>query len=142
MGGGPLPAVAVRLAGPRDPYRASAAADLGRRGEEAAERLLLSLGFRILERRYRLRGGEVDLIAREGETVVFVEVKSRSSLDCGRPSETVGAGQRRRILKAAAFYLAGAGGPERSCRFDVVEVLQGTGGRLRVSLIRDAFQAT
>jgi putative endonuclease len=125
---------------PPAPYRSRPPAAIGRLGEEAAERLLRAHGFRVLERRYRIRGGEVDLIAREGETLVFVEVKTRGSLVCGRPAEAVGAGQRRRILRAAAFYLAARGGPDRPCRFDVVEVLREPSGRLRTALIRDAFQ--
>ena len=114
---------------------------LGRRGEEAAERHLACRGYRILERRYRTRAGEIDFIAEEGATLVFVEVKTRSSLGFGRPSEAVGSRKRARIAAAASLYLAIRGGPERSCRFDVVEVLESTRGVLRVRLIRDAFEA-
>ena len=114
---------------------------LGRRGEETAERHLVSRGFRILERRYRTRAGEIDFIAEDGATLVFVEVKTRSSLRFGRPSEAVGFRKRARIAAAASLYLALRGGPERPCRFDVVEVLESTGGALRVRIIRDAFEA-
>jgi len=114
---------------------------LGRRGEEAAERHLASHGFRILERRYRTRAGEIDFIAEDGATLVFVEVKTRSSLGFGRPSEAVGSRKRARIAAAASLYLAIRGGPERSCRFDVVEVLESAPGAPRVRLIRDAFEA-
>ena len=114
---------------------------LGRRGEEFAERHLASQGYRILERRYRTRAGEIDFIAEDGATLVFVEVKTRSSLAFGRPSEAVGSRKRARIAAAASLYLAFRGGPERSCRFDVVEVLESGGGAPRVRLIRDAFEA-
>ncbi len=114
---------------------------LGRRGEETAGRHLISLGYRILERRYRTRAGEIDFIAREGETLVFVEVKARSSLACGRPSEAVDGRKRGRLARAASLYLARRGGPEVPCRFDVVEVLQEPGAAPRVRLIRNAFEA-
>lgn len=114
---------------------------LGRLGEAAAERFLRTLGFRILQRRFRTRRGEVDLIALEGGTLVFVEVKTRRTPGCGAPSEAVGGLKRSRILRAARVYLAGLPGPERPCRFDVVEVYEEVPGRLRPRLIRDAFQA-
>ena len=114
---------------------------LGRRGEEFAERHLASQGYRILERRYRTRAGEIDFIAEDGATLVFVEVKTRSSLAFGRPSEAVGSRKRARIAAAASLYLALRGGHERPCRFDVVEVLESAGGSFRVRLIRDAFEA-
>ena len=114
---------------------------LGRRGEDAAEHHLAARGYRILERRYRTRAGEIDLIAEDGATLVFIEVKTRSSLACGRPSEAVGSRKRARIAAAASLYLALRGGPDRPCRFDVVEVLESAGGAARVRLIRDAFEA-
>jgi putative endonuclease len=114
---------------------------LGRRGEEAAERHLESRGYRVLERRYRTRAGEIDFIAVDGPTLVFVEVKTRSSLTFGRPAEAVGPRKRARIAAAASLYLAFRGGAERPCRFDVVEVVEDAGGTHRVRLIRDAFEA-
>ena len=114
---------------------------LGRRGEETAERHLVSRGFRILERRYRTRAGEIDFVAEDGATLVFIEVKARSSLAFGRPSEAVGSRKRARIAAAASLYLAVRGGPERPCRFDVVEILEPAGGTVQVRHIRDAFEA-
>ena len=133
---------AVRLGEERPPYapRSARHIRLGRRGEEAAERYLVSLGYRILERRYRTRTAEIDFIAEEGDTLVFVEVKTRSSLSCGAPAEAVDARKRARIARAAALYLARCGGADVACRFDVVEVIEGTAGALSVRLIRDAFQ--
>jgi putative endonuclease len=118
----------------------SAPPDRGRRGEEAAARRLEALGFRILERRFRTRAGEIDLVAEEGGTLVFIEVKARASLAGGRPSEAVDHRKRERLRRAAAVYLVLRGRPDCPCRFDVVEVLDPPGGNLRVHLIRDAFQ--
>lgn len=116
--------------------------DLGRRGEEEAARYLASLGFRILERRFRTAAGEIDIVAREAGTLVFVEVKARSSISYGRPAEAVGRRKRARLLRAASLYLLGHGGQDQLCRFDVVEVLKTAAGGLRARLIRDAFQAS
>ena len=115
--------------------------DLGRRGEEAAAEHLEALGYRIVTRRFRTRAGEIDLVAEEAGTLVFVEVKARGSLACGRPADFVDGRKRGRLLRAAAAFLQRRGGPDRPCRFDVVEILAPPGGHLRVHLIRDAFQA-
>ncbi len=119
------------------PYDRRAA--LGRSGEDEAERLLASRGFRILRRRFRTRAGEIDLVAEEGGTLVFIEVKTRSSLACGRPAEAVGRHKQARLRRAAQIYLLETGAHDRPCRFDVVEVLEEASGHLRVGLIRDAF---
>ncbi|HEU4402869.1 MAG TPA: YraN family protein [Candidatus Polarisedimenticolia bacterium] len=115
--------------------------DLGRRGEAAAARHLEALGLRILARGVRTRAGEIDLVAEEGGTLVFVEVKTRSSLAWGRPSEAVDRRKRERLTRAAAVFLIGLDGPEPPCRFDVAEVVERPDGVLQVALIRDAFQA-
>lgn len=120
---------------------AGGSARLGRAGEEAAARWLEGRGMRILARCFRVRGGEIDLVARDGSTLVFVEVKSRSGLSFGRPSEAVDRRKRARLVRAAALYLLAHGGEERPCRFDVVEVLAGPSGRLSVRHLRDAFDA-
>jgi putative endonuclease len=136
-------APARRLAEEMPPYtpRAGGHIRLGRRGEEAAGRYLASVGYRILERRYRTRAGEIDFIAEDGDTLVFVEVKTRSSLSFGRPAEAVDARKRARLAAAASLYLARRGSPDRSCRFDVVEVLESGGAPRRILLIRDAFES-
>ena len=115
---------------------------LGERGEAAAERHLVSLGYRILARRFRCRAGEIDLIAEDGPTLVFIEVKTRSSLAFGSPGEAVGALKRSRIAAAASLYLARSNHDDRACRFDVVEVLEiSVDAPVRVRLVRDAFEA-
>lgn len=113
---------------------------LGNRGEEAAARYLAGRGFRILERGYRARCGEIDLIAREGEDLVFVEVKTRHSLRCGDPLEAVTETKRRRILRAASLYLLSTGSWDSPCRFDLVAVRLGPGGAEEVEHVRAAFQ--
>lgn len=127
--------------GPGRRAGASGRPSLGDRGEEAAARHLQALGYVVLERRYRTRAGEIDLIARDGDTLVFVEVKARSSLACGRPSEAIDWRKRGRIARAASLYLARRGGCESPCRFDVVEVLEEPGSAPRVRLIRNAFES-
>jgi len=114
---------------------------LGRRGERAAAANLEHLGFRILARSFRAAGCEIDLVAREGATLVFVEVKTRASAACGFPAEAVDGRKRRRLSRAAGIYLGRHAAGETACRFDVAEVVEGPGGRLEVRLLRDAFEA-
>lgn len=112
---------------------------LGDRGEQAAEAHLERHGYRIRERNYHTRWGEVDLIAEEGGYLVFVEVKTRRSLRGGLPRESVGPLKQQRLTRAAYSYLA-AHRDEMPCRFDVVEVLL-DGPVEGVHVIRDAFPA-
>ena len=114
---------------------------LGERGEEAGATFLESLGFRILARRFRSRAGEIDIVAEEGRTLVFVEVKSRSSETFGLPAEAVDGRKQARLVKAAALYLMRDPDGDRICRFDVLEVFGKADGRLRCRLVRDAFGA-
>ena len=115
---------------------------LGQRYEALAERLLLGLGYEVLERNFTCRGGELDLVCREGEVLVFVEVRGRRDQGRGAPEETVSWHKQRRVLHAAAVYLSARQGqrrghPEPVCRFDVVGI-DGRGARL----YRDAFRET
>jgi putative endonuclease len=113
---------------------------LGNLGEEAAARYLLERGFSILQRGFRARCGEIDLIAREGEEIVFVEVKTRTSAACGDPLEAITLAKRRRILRAASVYLQASGRWDRPCRFDLVAVRIGTEGT-QLEHVRGAFRA-
>jgi putative endonuclease len=115
---------------------------LGIRGEDVACRELERRGYAILARRFRTRNGEIDIIARDGETLVFVEVKARRSLRCGGPAEAVNWAKRQRLERMALRYLAaaGAGAAGRRCRFDVVSVLYAPGAAApSVDVIRNAF---
>ena len=113
---------------------------LGAAGEAAAERRLQQSGLTIVARSFRARCGEIDLIARDGHIVVFVEVKTRTGTGFGRPAEAVTPEKRRRIARAALLFLAKSRGSDLPCRFDVVEVFPvGTGWR--VNHIPDAWRA-
>ncbi len=89
--------------------------------ELRAARYVRRRGARILARRYRAHGGELDLIAREGDTVVFIEVKARPGAPLGSGVAAVTGDKRRRMRQAAAAYLARNGLTERPCRYDILE---------------------
>ena len=97
---------------------------LGTGAEREAERFLERHGLAIVARNYRTRFGEIDLVARDGATLVFVEVRLRSSDRFGGGAESIGEHKRRRIVSAALHYLAGVR-PEPRCRFDVVTLDRG-----------------
>ncbi len=92
-------------------------------GEEHAERFLKKLGWHILGRRVRFGRDELDLVARAGAVLVFVEVKTRASEDFGRPLDAVGRDKRRRLSRAAVQYLKHLRERPDYIRFDVIEVL-------------------
>jgi len=106
----------------------------GRKGERLACRYLLKEGFDILARRYRGRSGELDIIAYEGDTLVFVEVKTRSSRDFGQPWEFVDWQKQQILRRAAEDFIADHDLGQYAYRFDIVSVL-GT----EVTLLRNAF---
>ena len=110
----PRPAMAL-LSRLKGPWR-------GRPGEDLACRHLATCGFAIVQRNYRCRSGEVDVIAREGDTTVFVEVKERRGQSHGAGHEGVTFGKRRRLIRAARLYAATHGLSERPLRFDVVSI--------------------
>jgi putative endonuclease len=93
---------------------------LGDRGERAAARFLRRRGLRILTRGYRTASGEIDLVARDGDTLVFIEVKSRRH---GEPAEAVTPEKQRRLTLAALHFLKRYDLLEQRCRFDVVAVV-------------------
>jgi len=109
--------------------------EAGSAAEKKAENFLGELGYAIIDRNFRSRQGEIDLIARDGETVVFIEVRSRTSSSWGLPEETVGPAKRRRIIQTARFY-AYRKRIDAPMRFDVVAIEDG-----RIRHIPDAFQA-
>ena len=111
---------------------------LGKHGEDLACRELLRLGYAILDRRYRTRIGELDIVARDGETVVFVEVKARGSGRCGAAAEAVTPLKRRKLAQMAADYVARRRLERSPCRFDVVAVEVGHPAP-RVTIFRSAF---
>ena len=112
---------------------------LGERGEAAAERHLEALGFRIHARNYRCPLGEIDLVAEESGELVFVEVKTRTSLRFGRPHEAVSRAKQRKLGRAALWYCHDQNLGDRSYRFDVVEVFFLDGDVAAIELFRNAF---
>jgi len=115
--------------------RRTAAQAAGGAAEEEAARFLAAQGLQLIARNYRTRMGEIDLVAREGETLVFVEVRRRSSARFGGAAESVDARKRMRIESAARHFLARLQ-REPACRFDVV-TLQGDGA---CEWLRGAFE--
>jgi putative endonuclease len=118
-----------------DPRQALALA-----GERAAEAVLERAGWTILERRFRVKIGEIDLIAQRGPLLVFVEVKTRRGLGYGLPAQAVTPDKQRRIARVAAVYLQRRRWVRRPCRFDVIQVFAGPDGIDRVDHIEDAFR--
>jgi len=114
---------------------------LGDRGEELAARFLRARGYRILARNFRCPRGEIDLIARDGEIVVFVEIKGRSGDRFGSPLEAVTAVKRRRLERAAERYLGVSSLRLARTRFDVVGIRWTSDGDGDCTLVRDAFRA-
>lgn len=94
--------------------------ETGRRAEERAAELLLERGFRILDRNYRIPRGELDLVARDGEYLVFVEVRARRSEILGEAVETIGASKRSALLRAARAWIDAHGAHGEPVRFDVI----------------------
>ncbi len=106
-----------------------------------AGRLLRQRGYKILHRNFRgRRGGEIDLVCRDGDTLVFVEVKTRTRENFGRPIEAVGRAKRKRIIAGGLAWLRLLDNPDILFRFDVVEVIIPPDGSPRLELVQNAFQ--
>ena len=113
---------------------------LGTRGEKLACQFLKRSGYKILYRNFRGRtGGEIDVVCREGDTLVFVEVKTRTREDFGRPFEAIDRDKRKRISKGGLAWLRLLDDPDILFRFDVVEVIIAQEAPPRLELIRNAF---
>lgn len=112
--------------------------ELALQGEEAAVAHLERNGLRLLRRNYRCPAGEVDIIALDGDTVVFVEVKTRRSAGFGSPAEAVDRRKQARLARVARWYLQEQRLAGAACRFDVAGVLV-RDGRVAVEWVTDAF---
>jgi putative endonuclease len=113
----------------------------GVRGEKLACRFLRSHGYKILYRNFKdRRGGEIDVVCRDGDTLVFVEVKTRSGEEFGRPIEAVDRQKQLRISKGGLAWLRLLDNPDITFRFDVVEVLWPAECQPKCELIQDAFE--
>ncbi len=116
---------------------------LGSYGEEYACRYLQDKGYKILEKNFRNRMGEIDLIAQDGQTTCFVEVKTRKSLHCGQPHESVHSGKQRKIAQMALSYLKYRYRTvEVLSRFDVISIYYPADGAPKVEHIVNAFDLT
>ena len=115
---------------------------LGILGETLAVDELTRRGYAILERRYRTRHGEIDIVAEHEGTLVFVEVKAREDVKCGTAAEAVTRVKQRRIVSRAVEYLARNNLGERRCRFDVVAIDYAGSARQQITVYADAFDAT
>ena len=117
---------------------------LGTRGEQIAVKYLQNRGYRILERNYRNRLGEIDIIARHGRDLVFIEVKTRTDNLFGSPFDSVTAAKQRQLSKVALEYLSKHNWLDHPARFDVVGVhlIERNGNRLRdakIEIVQNAF---
>ncbi len=116
---------------------------LGDRGERAAVKYLKQQGFRIIARQYRNSYGEVDIIAQDGKTMVFVEVKTRTSTNDGQPFEAVDTRKQEKLTRIALAWLKQYDRLEQPARFDVVSILwPDDKGEPQIQHFRNAFEAT
>ncbi len=118
--------------------------ELGARGEEIAVRYLKNRGYRILERNYRIKLGEIDIIAEQGGDLVFIEVKTRSDSLFGSPFDSVTVPKQMQLSKVALEYIGKRGWHNRPARFDVVGVQLKAANAARslgakVELMQNAF---
>lgn len=114
-------------------------AGVGIRGEELAVSFLERSGLRIIERNYRCKGGEIDIVARDGKTLVFVEVKSRKTLSFGVPQLAITPFKQRQISKAALTWLSRNRLHDTPARFDVIAILLDGDYRHQLEHIKNAF---
>ncbi len=108
----------------------------GRGAEDAAATFLTQSGYQILDRNFRTRQGELDVVARRDGVLCFVEVRQRSRSDHGTPEESITRQKRRRLAAAAEQYLVARGFSAEPCRFDVVAI----DGEGQMRLLEDAFR--
>ena len=112
---------------------------LGKKGEEIALQFLKKKGYRIIEKNYVCKMGEMDIIAKEKDTLAFIEVKTRTSTTFGPPQLAVNFQKQMQLSKVALYFLKEKGIEEIKARFDVVAILLGPRGE-GIELIRDAFE--
>ena len=111
---------------------------LGKRGEDFAANFLANKGYKIKERNYRSPLGEIDIIAISGQTLVFVEVKTRSNANFGLPFEAVNKRKQGQIAKTALYYMAKKKIREHAARVDIVSIIS-KGDNFEAELIENAF---
>lgn len=117
-------------------------ADIGRRGEDAATVYLERCGMAIIERNWRTKAGELDIVAREGSTLVLIEVKTRATIARGTPEEAVTPAKQRRLARLARQYIAGMDVFPERIRFDVVTLLVLGADKALLRHHRNAFEVS
>ncbi|HMN16706.1 MAG: YraN family protein [Ignavibacteriota bacterium] len=113
--------------------------DFGKDGEEIAAKYLLKKGFEILKRNYRFSHGEIDIIAKDGDTLVFVEVKTRKNLEYGEPEYAITKKKIQQLKKIAELYLFDKQIEEADCRFDVIAIILGSENNPQITHYENAF---
>ena len=111
----------------------------GKQAEDLAARFLVNNGLSVLTRNFHCRGGEIDLVCRDGKALVFVEVRLRRNTGFGGAGSSITPTKQRRIILAAQHYLAAHARADSDCRFDCV-LLDGLGEK-NIEWVRDAFSA-
>jgi len=115
---------------------------LGRTGEALAARHLSGLGYEVIDRNVRLKAGEIDIVARDGPVLVFVEVRTRRGDSYGTALESIDERKRRTLARLALAYVQASGLTDANCRFDVVTVTYSPGSSVpRIDHIKGAFDA-
>ncbi|MBR3722132.1 MAG: YraN family protein [Selenomonadaceae bacterium] len=113
---------------------------LGKEGEDIVVKFLERSGYLILEKNFTAKYGEIDIIAKFGETLHFVEVKTRTSVKYGTPAMAVNAAKQLKIIKTAECYINSHSFFEAPCSFDVAEVFKDGRGNFSIRIIENAFQ--
>lgn len=112
---------------------------LGNAGENLAATFLENHGYKILERNFRIRAAEIDIIAQKGGEIIFVEVKTRSNIRKGTPAEAVNLHKQKKIIEAASVFLQDENFYDCACRFDVIEIIF-AGKFFKINHIENAFE--
>lgn len=114
--------------------------ELGAQGENLAAKYLTCHGYELIEKNYRCPFGEIDIIARRADIIVFIEVKTRQSMKFGRPGEAVNYYKQQKIIKTAQWYIHSSQLDRLHFRFDVLEILRTPAGQATVNHVRNAFE--
>lgn len=113
---------------------------LGQKGEKQAAKYLKKKGYKLVTANYRCQYGEIDLIAKDADILIFVEVKTRTSTDFGDPAAAVDYRKQKQISKVAHHYLVTHHNDDVDARFDVISVLSANGKKTEIEHIIDAFE--
>lgn len=113
--------------------------DLGSKGEKLALEKIISQGYKVIDKNFTCKIGEIDIIAKDKDILVFIEVRSKSKRSSGLPQETVNKKKQQKIRRVAEYYLLKNNLWELICRFDVVGIVWQSTGEPQVEIIQDAF---